>query len=193
MAALFWIANTAKPTINYIVPIVGTAVFVWGSMSTVVGIVSYLFDAYPLRGTLSALTAAACFRIAIAGVVPLVVIQGFLTITPKWTLSTFGFIILALSPMPYILYFLGQRLRERSKYNVGRMGDGHGTEGPMTASLLQELIQQQQQHHHHDAQQHHQPQTEGHRQPLDSAQREQLQHDQNQRDQHQQLDNQPTM
>ena len=40
-----------------------------------ISLISYLFDAYPAAGTLSGLTAAACFRIAMAGVVPLVIIQ----------------------------------------------------------------------------------------------------------------------
>ena len=36
---------------------------------------AYLFDAYPPRGTLSALTAAASFRVVMAGLIPLVIIQ----------------------------------------------------------------------------------------------------------------------
>jgi MFS transporter, DHA1 family, multidrug resistance protein len=52
MASLFWIANTAKPTVNYVVPIVGVGVYVWGSMSVIIGVVAYLFDAYPAKGTL---------------------------------------------------------------------------------------------------------------------------------------------
>ena len=114
MAALFWVGNTAKPTTHYVVPIIGTAVYVWGSMSVLIAIVSYLFDAYPPRGTLAALTAAACFRIAMAGIIPLVVIQGFMNITPKWTLGAFGFVILGLLPIPYLLFFFGRSLREKS-------------------------------------------------------------------------------
>lgn len=37
--------------------------------------IAYLFDAYTPPGTLSALTAAACFRLAMAGFLPLVIIQ----------------------------------------------------------------------------------------------------------------------
>jgi MFS transporter, DHA1 family, multidrug resistance protein len=121
MSALFWVGNTAKPSVNYIVPIVGTAVYVWGSMSVLIGIVAYLFDAYPAKATLAALTAAACFRIALAGIVPLIVIQSFMQATPTWTLGAFGFVILVLIPIPYVMFFFGRRLRERSKYNVKMM------------------------------------------------------------------------
>jgi MFS transporter, DHA1 family, multidrug resistance protein len=121
MAALFWVGNTAKPSVNYVVPIVGTAVYVWGSMSVLIGLIAYLFDAYPPRGTLSALTAAACFRIAMAGTIPLIVIQSFMQATPKWTLGAFGFVVFTLIPVPYVLFFFGHRMRERSRYNAGVM------------------------------------------------------------------------
>lgn len=123
MAALFWVANTAKPSVHYIVPIVGTAVYVWGSMSVLIGVVAYLFDVYPPRGTLAALTAVACFRIALAGVIPLVVIQSFMMATPKWTLSAFGFVVLALVPVPFVLFFGGKGMRARSRYRGGMMGE----------------------------------------------------------------------
>jgi MFS transporter, DHA1 family, multidrug resistance protein len=118
IAALFWVGNTAKPPVNYVVPIVGTAVYVWGSISVLIGLIAYLFDAYPPRGTLEALSAAACFRIALAGIIPLVVIQSFMQATPKWTLGALGFVGFALIPVPYVLFFFGQRMRERSRYNA---------------------------------------------------------------------------
>ncbi|ERF74148.1 hypothetical protein EPUS_08887 [Endocarpon pusillum Z07020] len=130
MAALFWVGNTAKPTVNYIVPIVGTTVYVWGSMSALIGIIAYLFDAYPPKGTLAALTAVACFRIALAGVIPLVVIQSFMRATPMWTLGAFGFAVLALSPVPFVMFFFGQSMRKRSRYNAGLMDQMMQTQSP---------------------------------------------------------------
>jgi drug/metabolite transporter superfamily protein YnfA len=75
-ASLFWVGWTADPNINYLSPIFGTAIFIWGSLSVLISLVTYLFDAYPPAGTLAALTAAACTRIAAAGIVPLVIVQG---------------------------------------------------------------------------------------------------------------------
>ena len=69
-ASLFWIGFTAKPTVSFYSPIFGTALYVWGNFSVIVGFISWLFDAYPAQGTLSALTSAAVFRLICAGTVP---------------------------------------------------------------------------------------------------------------------------
>ena len=72
--SFFWIAWTATPKTSYLSPICGTGLFIWGAASVITASISYLFDAYPPRGTLSALTAAACFRIFLAGLIPLFII-----------------------------------------------------------------------------------------------------------------------
>ena len=46
-------------------------------------ITPYLYDAYPLAGTLSALTAAACFRLVCAGLLPLGVVHSKRSTSPK--------------------------------------------------------------------------------------------------------------
>lgn len=43
-----------------------------------------------------------------------IVIDG---LTGAWAISTFGFISIALAPIPWILYLFGAGLRARSKYN----------------------------------------------------------------------------
>ncbi|KAI9871535.1 MAG: hypothetical protein M1830_002778, partial [Pleopsidium flavum] len=73
--SLFWIAWTASPNIKWPSPVLGTLLYVWGNMSVLISGVSYLFDAYPPRGTLSALTAAASFRLTLAAALPLVILQ----------------------------------------------------------------------------------------------------------------------
>jgi hypothetical protein len=37
-------------------------------------------------------------------------------ITPAWALSTFGFIAIAMIPIPFVLYVSGERWRGASKY-----------------------------------------------------------------------------
>ncbi len=97
--------------------------------------ISYLFDAYPPRATLSALTAAASFRLVIAALIPLFIVPSEYNVrevlfalqlitsiavienlTGAWAVSTFGFISAAFAPIPWILYVFGARLRARSKY-----------------------------------------------------------------------------
>ncbi|KAF2690585.1 MFS general substrate transporter [Lentithecium fluviatile CBS 122367] len=115
--SLFWIGWTADPKFHYLSPIFGTAVFIWGSLSVLISLVTYLFDAYPPAGTLSALTAAACTRIAVAGIIPLVIVQAFTNIGGNWTLSIFGFISIPCIAVPFVLYKWGPALRCRSQYS----------------------------------------------------------------------------
>lgn len=118
LASLFWIAWTADPKINYPSPILGTLLYVWGNMSVLISAISYLFDAYPARGTLSALTAAACIRLACAGIVSLVIIPMIVNLTGAWAYSTFGFISAAMAPLPFLAFLFGEKLRVNSKYGM---------------------------------------------------------------------------
>ncbi|KAG8525999.1 uncharacterized protein KY384_000761 [Bacidia gigantensis] len=130
-ASLFWIAWAAKPNIHYIAPITGTAVFIWGCALALTSIISYLFDAYPAPGTLAALTAAACFRIILAGLIPLVIIQMIMGLTGAWAVSTFAFIGAVGMGVPWVLYFFGAGMRRRSVYaarEMAEVGAGMGKE-----------------------------------------------------------------
>ena len=115
--SLFWVGWTADPKISYLSPIFGTAVFIWGGLSVLISLVTYLFDAYPPAGTLAALTAAACTRIAFAGIIPLVIVQAFTKLGGNWALSIFGFISVPLIAVPFVLYKWGPTLRGRSPYS----------------------------------------------------------------------------
>ncbi|KAI9891785.1 MAG: hypothetical protein M1814_002350 [Vezdaea aestivalis] len=115
-ASFFWVGWTAAPTFASPVPITGTALYVFGNMSILISAISYLFDAYPPLGTLSALTAAACLRLIVGGIIPLVIIQMIMGLTGAWALSLFGFIAATLMPTPFLLYHFGARLRANSRY-----------------------------------------------------------------------------
>lgn len=99
------------------VPIVGSAVFVLGVAMILMSVVPYLFDAFPPAGTLSALTAAASGRLLFAGWLPLVILQFFTGVTPKWALFIFGFISIPVWAIPFILFRQGPILREKSRYS----------------------------------------------------------------------------
>lgn len=119
-ASLFWIGWTAKPTVHFLVPIFGTMVYVWGSAMVLISCVTWLFDAYSPPGTLSALTVAAVVRILGAGVLPLVILQDITSsLGGGWGLSIFGFIGIAVIPVPFILFFFGKTWRQKSRYAAG--------------------------------------------------------------------------
>ncbi|KAL8759532.1 MAG: hypothetical protein Q9184_003592 [Pyrenodesmia sp. 2 TL-2023] len=124
VASLFWIGFSAMPTINHTVPIVGTGVYVWSSMSILTALVSYIFDAYPAKGTLSALTLMATTRIIFAAWLPLVIIQMIMGLQGKWAYSVFGFIAIAMIAVPIILFIFGPGLRARSRHSAATMGNG---------------------------------------------------------------------
>lgn len=105
-----------QPTIPWPSPVIGTALYVYSSLLTLISIVTYLFDAYPPPGTLAALTAAAVSRILLAGIIPLVILQDVTSITGAWALSIFAFIGVVAAFIPYVIYFLGPRMRMRSRY-----------------------------------------------------------------------------
>lgn len=107
---------TASPETSFRIPVIGTAVYVWGNAMIIFSLVPYLFDAYPPAATLSALTVAACGRIFFAGALPLVIVQAFTNIGGNWTLSIFGFISIALWPVPFVLFRYGKIWREKSKF-----------------------------------------------------------------------------
>lgn len=118
VGSLFWVGFTAAPSFHYLVPITGTGVYVWSSMSVLTGLVSYIFDAYPARGTLSALTLMATTRIIFAAWLPLVIIQMIMGLQGKWAYSVFGFIAIAMMGVPVILFFFGAGLRARSRHSA---------------------------------------------------------------------------
>ncbi|KAL9600942.1 MAG: hypothetical protein Q9219_002877 [cf. Caloplaca sp. 3 TL-2023] len=124
VGSLFWIGFSAKPTVHHLVPIIGTGVYVWSSMSILTALVSYIFDAYPARGTLSALTLMATTRIIFAAWLPLVIIQMIMGIQGQWAYSVFGFIAVAMMAVPITLFLFGPGLRARSRYSAPTMSNG---------------------------------------------------------------------
>lgn len=107
---------TADPQTPFQIPVIGTAVYVWGNAMIILSIVPYLFDAYPPAATLSALTVAASARIFFAGALVLVIVQDFTGIGGAWALSIFGFISIALWPVPFVLFRYGKGWRENSRF-----------------------------------------------------------------------------
>lgn len=135
--ALFWVANTVNPNFKPIVPITGTAFFIWGSSMVTFSIIPYLlvaptyplitrsslrfyrFDSFAPSGTLSAITSQAVGRLLAAGFLPFVILQDITSsLTPKWGLGILAFVGLAMWPIPVLLFVFGGRWRMRSKYSM---------------------------------------------------------------------------
>lgn len=136
VAGVFWTAYTASPNFDPIVPIAGTAVYVWGSMMVAVSpfevvapslqkadhqqisIVSYFFDAYPKDASiLSALTTMAVFRLFSAGIVAIFFLESIMKIGGPHSFVIFGSLMIIMCFWPILLYLFGPQLRSRSRYS----------------------------------------------------------------------------
>ncbi|KAK5717389.1 hypothetical protein LTR15_009283 [Elasticomyces elasticus] len=119
--SLFWIGWTVSPDFSPIVPIVGTAVYIFGNASIIISIIPYLFDAFPPAGTLTALTSAASGRLLFAGFLPMVILYDITALTPKWAFGIFGFISIATWPIPFLLFRYGATWRAKSRFSKASM------------------------------------------------------------------------
>ena len=108
---------TVNPNFPPLIPLIGTAIYVYGNAMIIFSVIPYLFDAFPPAATLSALTAAASARLIFAGVLPLLILQFFGAVTPKWALAIFGFISVATWPIPFVLFRYGAIWRSKSRYS----------------------------------------------------------------------------
>ncbi|KAK1061963.1 hypothetical protein LTR74_010627 [Friedmanniomyces endolithicus] len=131
--ALFWIGATVSPKFSPLVPIVGTAVYIFGNVSIIISVIPYLFDAFPPAGTLSALTSAASARILFASAMPMVILYDITALTPLWAFGIFGFISVAMWPIPFLLFRYGPTWRAQSRYTKAATNiiDGRETRGKM--------------------------------------------------------------
>ncbi|KAJ3006921.1 hypothetical protein HKX48_009409 [Thoreauomyces humboldtii] len=116
--SLFLIAWTASPHIDSAAPVIGTLFYVWGNAMVLTGFVSYLFDAYPAAGTLSALTVAACVRLGAAGGMSLAIVPIIVKLGGAWCYSMLALIGVAMFPFPVVLYIWGPSLRAGSRYSA---------------------------------------------------------------------------
>ena len=143
-ASLFWIGWTANPQHKPYIPIIANGFYVWGSASTLIGFVGYLFDAYPHTSTLSALTVAAVGRLMFAGIIPLLIVQAVTDLGGAWALSVFGFIGIAFLAFPVVIYVFGKRMMSKSRWSEGGLSwlgmemegkmNGDGSQGGMNGA-----------------------------------------------------------
>jgi len=66
---------------------------------------------------LSALTTAASARILFAGMFPMVILFDITALAPKWAFGIFGFISIAMWPIPFLLFRYGPTWRAKSRYS----------------------------------------------------------------------------
>ncbi|CZT15393.1 uncharacterized protein RCC_12226 [Ramularia collo-cygni] len=133
--SLFWMAWTAQRSIHWIVPVIASGFYAMGTLLCFNAGLTYVVVFYGPRYGASASAGARMLSFCLGIAFPLfsipreltpvgaALMTGALLLTFKqvfegigisWAVSLFGFVALALTPTPYLLYHFGARLRARS-------------------------------------------------------------------------------
>lgn len=78
---------------------------------------TYLVDAYTIHAA-SAMAANTVFRSLAGAVLPLAGGKMYATLGLGWGNSLLGFIALAMSPLPFVFYKYGERIRTSKRFRV---------------------------------------------------------------------------
>ncbi|RFU29946.1 hypothetical protein B7463_g6396, partial [Scytalidium lignicola] len=112
---LFMFAWTTYPSVHWIVPIVGSAIFGMGTILVFTGIFTFLVDAYPLYAA-SSLAANSFARSSFGAAFPLFGVQMYHKLGDQWASSLLAFLTVAMMPFPYLFFKYGKQLRGKSRF-----------------------------------------------------------------------------
>jgi multidrug resistance protein len=114
--SLFWFAWTARSDIHWICPVIAEAFFGCGNLLIFMAATMYLTDTYGAKYTASAMGANNLARYTVGCVFPLWVTFMYDALGIGWATSLFGFISLAMMPIPWVFWIYGPRLRANVGY-----------------------------------------------------------------------------
>ncbi|KAL2215106.1 putative MFS multidrug transporter [Thermoascus aurantiacus ATCC 26904] len=115
--ALFWYGWTADKHLHWILPIIGTAFLGVGMLLVFMTVSTYLVDAYTVYSA-SAIAANTVFRSLAGAVLPLAGGRMYETLGLGWGNSLLAFIALGLSPVPFLFYRYGERIRTSKRFRI---------------------------------------------------------------------------
>ncbi|KAK8870073.1 hypothetical protein IAR55_000643 [Kwoniella newhampshirensis] len=116
-AGLFWFAWTSGPQFNFWVPMMSGLIFGIGLLSIFQGSMQYMIDAYGPYAS-SAMAASTLVRYSVPGLVILAFPTMYERLGDQWAASLFGFIAVVLTPVPFVFYIYGHRVRANCQYTV---------------------------------------------------------------------------
>ncbi|OAX41055.1 MFS general substrate transporter [Rhizopogon vinicolor AM-OR11-026] len=110
------VSLTARADILWIVPLIGLTLF-WASVFVIYqSVFVYLADCYGPYAS-SALAGQSLCRNILATIFPLFTTRMFDVMTYKWADMLVAMIAVAMIPIPYVLFFCGSRIRQRSPFS----------------------------------------------------------------------------
>ena len=108
--AMFWMGWSAMPDLSYWSPLVGSAFF-WFSLLTIfISTYTYIIQTYGQYAA-SALVSLTFVRYIIGGSMVVVAIPMFENLCIHHAMTVLGAIACAFTPMPYIFYLYGPKIR----------------------------------------------------------------------------------
>ncbi|EPS38911.1 hypothetical protein H072_7293 [Dactylellina haptotyla CBS 200.50] len=112
-------AWTAKPDVNIVVPLIGCVLFGWGAVATFIVTAIYMVFIYNDLLGASALGANSLVRYGMGSVFPLFTVQMYQKLGVAHAGTLLAGIATALLPIPWIIFYYGSRLRNRSVFIHG--------------------------------------------------------------------------
>lgn len=111
-AGLFIFGWTADKKIHWIAPNIGAVCVGVGFFTIFQAALNYLIDTFQ-KYSASAVAANTFLRSALAGAFPLFIAPMLHKMGIAWGVSVFGFVAVALIPIPYLFFIYGERIRAR--------------------------------------------------------------------------------
>nr|S4W288.1 RecName: Full=MFS transporter eqxG; AltName: Full=Equisetin biosynthesis protein G [Fusarium heterosporum]AGO86666.1 putative MFS transporter [Fusarium heterosporum] len=115
---LFIYGWTAKYAVHWIVPIIGTFVVGFGSLFVVIPGQIYLVDAFGAEAAASAMAANLLVRSPFGAFLDLTASPLYVSLGLGWGNSVLGFICLLFTPVPWLFYTYGERMRTHFKVDL---------------------------------------------------------------------------
>ncbi|CCM00871.1 uncharacterized protein FIBRA_02917 [Fibroporia radiculosa] len=114
---LFWLAFTTYRSVPWIVPIIASVLFGFGSYYMFTSTFTYLVIAYrPVAA--SALASNTAWRLTFAAIFPLFANQMYNRLGTVGATALLAGLLTLMMPLPFFIYRMGARLRKNSPYSV---------------------------------------------------------------------------
>ena len=111
---LFWFGWSARPSVHWIMPIIGSSFFSVGAFLLFQAVFTYLSHAYP-NYVAEVFASNDLVRSSFGAAFPLFANGMYSRLGVAWGSSLLGFLSIIFIPIPFILYYYGERIRHRSR------------------------------------------------------------------------------
>jgi DHA1 family multidrug resistance protein-like MFS transporter len=111
---LFWFGWSARPSVHWIMPIIGSSFFSVGAFLLFQAVFTYLSHAYP-NYVAEVFASNDLVRSSFGAAFPLFANAMYSRLGVAWGSSLLGFLSIAFIPIPFVLYYYGETIRHKSK------------------------------------------------------------------------------